>query len=92
MDILGAIGQGIIDSKDKIQSIASDTIFNIVTALQDNAPAAIDGAIAILESLVGAILENTAMISAIALDKFTFSSAIAPSRLPVRTLLKIPSH
>ena len=55
MDILGVIGQRIIDSKDKIQLIASDTISNIVTALRDNAPSAIDGTIALLESLVGAI-------------------------------------
>lgn len=58
IDILGAIGQGIIDSKNEIQSIASETITNMVTSLRDNAPMIIEGGIALLEALVGAIEEN----------------------------------
>ena len=62
MDILGAIGQGIIDNKDQLQSIASETITNMVTALRDNAPAIIEGGLALLEALVGAIEENMPLI------------------------------
>lgn len=58
LDILGAIGHGIIDNKDQIQSIASETITNMVTGIRDNAPMIIDGGIALLEALVGAIEEN----------------------------------
>lgn len=58
MDILGAIGQGIIEHKETIQEWASETITNMVTSLRDNAPMIIDGAIALLEALVGAIEEN----------------------------------
>ncbi len=59
IDILGAIGKGLVESKDKLQEMASDTISNMVDALIENAPAIIDGAIALLEAIVGAITENT---------------------------------
>lgn len=62
LDILGAIGQGIIENKDQLQSIASDTITNMVTALRDNAPSIIEGGLALLEALVGAIEENMPLI------------------------------
>lgn len=62
MDILGSIGQGIIDNKDQLQSIASETITNMVTALRDNAPSIIEGGLALLEALVGAIEENMPLI------------------------------
>lgn len=62
LDILGAIGQGIIDNKDQLQSIASETITNMVTALRDNAPDIIEGGLALLEALVGAIEENMPLI------------------------------
>lgn len=62
MDILGAIGQGIIDNKDELQLIATGTIENMVFALRDNAPAIIEGGIALLEALVGAIMENMPLI------------------------------
>ncbi len=62
IDILGAIGQGIIDNKDQLQTIASDTITNMVTALRDNAPGIIEGGLALLEALVGAIEENMPLI------------------------------
>jgi len=59
MDILGAIGKGLVESKDEIQEMASDTISNMVDSLIENAPAIIDGAIALLEAMIGAITENT---------------------------------
>lgn len=62
IDILAAIGQGIVDNKGKIQETASETIANMVTALRDNAPAIIDGAIALLDALVAAIIENMPLI------------------------------
>lgn len=58
MDILGAIGQGIVDSKDYIQGVMATAINEMSYALQVNAPMIIDGAIALLEALVGAIEEN----------------------------------
>lgn len=68
MDILGAIGQGIVDNKDSIQSIASDSISSMVTAFRDNAPAIIDGALALLDALVGAILDNLPLIADTAVE------------------------
>ena len=62
IDILGAIGQGIIENKEGIQSMASQAISEMVTALRDNAPAIIEGGIALLEALVGAIEENMPLI------------------------------
>lgn len=62
LEILGAIGQGIIENKDQIQSIASETIANMVTSLRDNAPMIIEGGLALLEALVGAIEENMPII------------------------------
>lgn len=64
LDILGAIGQGIVENKDEIKNIASDTIANMVTALIENAPDIIEGGIALLEALVGAIEENLPLILA----------------------------
>lgn len=62
LDILGAIGQGIIDNKEEIQDIASETITNMATSLRDNAPDIIEGGLALLEALVGAIRENLPLI------------------------------
>lgn len=62
LDILGAIGQGIIENKEELQSMASETIANMVTALSENAPDIIAGAIALLDALVGAIGENMPLI------------------------------
>ncbi len=62
LDILAAIGEGIIENKDKIQSIASSTIESMVTSLRENAPDIIDGGIALLEALAGAIVENLPLI------------------------------
>lgn len=62
IDILGAIGQGIINNQDQLQGIASETITNMVTALRDNAPNIIEGGLALLEALVGAIEENMPLI------------------------------
>lgn len=62
LDILGAIGQGIIENKDEIQAIASGTITSMVTALSENAPMIIEGGLVLLEALVGAIVENLPLI------------------------------
>jgi len=62
LEILGWIGWGIKNHKDEIQSMASETIANIVTALSENAPDIIAGAIALLDALVGAIGENMPLI------------------------------
>ncbi len=62
IEILGAIGRGIVENKDEIQSMASETIANMVTALSENAPDIIAGAIALLDALVGAIGENMPLI------------------------------
>lgn len=62
MEVLGAIGRGLVENKDKIQSIASETITNMVTSIRDNAPMIIEGGIALLEALVGAIEENLPLI------------------------------
>ena len=62
IDILGAIGRGIINNQDQLQGMASETITNMVTALRDNAPNIIEGGLALLEALVGAIEENMPLI------------------------------
>lgn len=62
LDILGAIGQGLVENKDEIQRLASLTIENMVTSLRDNAPSIIEGGLALLEALVGAIEENMPLI------------------------------
>lgn len=62
LDILGAIGKGIIENKEEIQYIASGTIESMVTSLRDNAPSIIEGGLALLEALVGAIRENLPLI------------------------------
>lgn len=62
LDILAAIGKGIVDQKDKIREIASSTITNMVTALRENAPAIIEGAIALIEALAGALMDNMPLI------------------------------
>lgn len=62
IDILGAIGRGIVENKDKIRDIASETIKNMVTALRDNADDIIDGAVALLDALVDGIIDNLPLI------------------------------
>lgn len=62
IEILAGIGRGIIENQEQIQSIASNTITNMVTALRDNAPDIIEGGLALLEALVGAIEENMPLI------------------------------
>lgn len=64
MDILGAIGRGIVENKEEIHDLVFITIENIVTSLRDNAPAIIEGGLALLEALVGAIEENLPLIVA----------------------------
>lgn len=62
LDILGAIGQGLVENKDEVQHWASLTIERMVTSLRDNAPDIIEGGIALLEALVWAIEENLPLI------------------------------
>ena len=62
IEILGAIGRGIVENQEEIQTIASDAIKSMVTALRENAPAIIEGGIALIEALAGAIMENMPLI------------------------------
>lgn len=62
LDILGSIGEGIVGHVEEIQSIASETIISMVTSLRENAPAMIEGGIALLEALINAIIENLPLI------------------------------
>lgn len=62
MDILGAIGRGLTENQDEIKTVATETIYNMVTSLRDNAPDIIEGGLALLEALVGAIEENMPLI------------------------------
>lgn len=65
VQILGAIGRGLIENKEELQAMASETISAMVTALQENAPDIIMGAIALLEAFVGAFMENLPQILAL---------------------------
>lgn len=86
MDILGAIGQGIVESKESIQEIASSAIAKMVTALSENAPDVIEGGLALLDALVGAILDNAYMIGETAVDIISDLAAsigqAAPNLIP----------
>lgn len=62
IEILGAIGRGLVENKDKVRTMASETIRNMAEALIKNAPDIIDGAIALLEALTGAISDNWPLI------------------------------
>jgi len=62
IEILGAIGKGLVENKDKLQSMASETIQNMARYLRDNASDIIDGGIALLEALTGAIVDNLPLI------------------------------
>ena len=62
LEILGAIGKGLVENKDKIQAMASNTIQNLAVSLRENAPAIIEGAIALVEALAGAVAENWPLI------------------------------
>lgn len=65
MDILGAIGRGLVENKDKIMEMASETVRNITISIGQNAPAIIDGAIVLLEALGNAFMENWPLIAAV---------------------------
>lgn len=62
IEILGAIGRGLSENKDKVRSMASETIRNMAEALIKNAPDIIDGAIALIDALAGAIADNWPII------------------------------
>lgn len=68
MEILGAIGRGIVENKEGIAETASKTIANIVTSLKENAPDIIEGAIALIEALVKGLLDNIGLISDAAIE------------------------
>lgn len=62
IDILGAIGRGIVENKEQIHAVAGETIASMVTALRDNAGDIIDGAVALLDALVDGIIDNLPLI------------------------------
>ncbi len=68
IDILGAIGRGLVENKDKIMEMASSTVRNIALAIAENAPAIIDGAIVLLEALANAVMENWPLIAAVGME------------------------
>lgn len=61
-DILGGIGRGIVENKEQIEEWARNAISNMVISLRNNAPDIIEGGLALLEALVGAIEENLPLI------------------------------
>ncbi len=65
IEILGAIGRGLVENKDKVMEMASSTVRNIALAIGENAPAIIDGAIVLLEALANAFVENWPIIAAV---------------------------
>lgn len=65
IEILGAIGRGLVENKDQIMEMASTTVRNIALAIGENAPAIIDGAIVLLEALANAFVENWPLIAAV---------------------------
>lgn len=65
IEILGAIGKGLVENKDEVGRMASETIANIVTAIGENAPAIIEGAVVLLDALVNGIIENLPLILAV---------------------------
>lgn len=62
MALIGAVGNGLVENKAGIQAMTSQTIGEMVYSLKVNAPAIIEGGIALLEALVGAITENLPLI------------------------------
>lgn len=62
IDILGSIGRGIIEHKDEIAKWANFAITNMTISLRENAPDIIEGGLALLEALAGAIEENLPLI------------------------------
>jgi len=62
IEILSAIGRGIVENKYEFQNMASKTIQNLVNALRANAPMIIEGGFAILEILSEAIIDNLPLI------------------------------
>lgn len=65
IEILGAIGKGLVENKEEVGRMASETIANIVTAIGENAPAIIEGAVVLLDALVNGIIENLPLILAV---------------------------
>ena len=68
IEILGAIGRGLTENKDKIAEMASNTVRNIALSIGENAPAIIDGAIVLLEALANAFAENWPLIAAVGME------------------------
>lgn len=58
LEILAAIGRGIVENKDDITGIVSEFIWNLVDALQKHASDIIDGAVALLDAFVDAVISN----------------------------------
>lgn len=62
VEILAAIGRGIVENRYELQNMATRTIQNIVTALRENAPMIIEGAITLMEVLTQAVIDNLPLI------------------------------
>lgn len=62
LEILGGIGRGIIEHKDEIEKWATFAIENMAITLRREAPAIIEGGIALIEALAGALMENMPLI------------------------------
>lgn len=94
IEILGAIGKGLSENKEEIQRYISLTVEGMVTALRDNAPMIIEGGLALLDALVGAILDNAHLIGETAVDIISNLAAsigkAAPDLIPaaVEAVLK----
>lgn len=86
MEILGAIGRGIVDNKDLIQENMFQAVFEMVSAIKDNAPAIIEGGLSLLEALINGIVENAELIGETALDIVNHLAAglgkMAPKIIP----------
>lgn len=82
IEILGAIGKGIVENKDKIAEIASTTVRNIALGLAEHAPDIIEGAIALLNALVAAFIENMPLILAVGAEIITQIVAGISTNLP----------
>lgn len=71
IDILGAIGRGLVENKEKIGEMASNTVRSIALAIGENAPDIIEGAIVLLEALANAFVENWPIIAAVGTEIIT---------------------
>lgn len=62
VDIITAIGSGIVENRYELQNMATRTVQNIVTAIKENAPMIIEGGLALMEILANAVIDNLPLI------------------------------